>query len=165
MKKTAAWLAVYAMEQLGIKFTFGIPGVHNTELYDELNNSKTVTPILVTHEGGAAFMADGVSRASTDTIGALAIVPAAGLTHASSGIGEAFLDGIPMLVFTGGIRTDTGKRFQLHEIDQLEIAKPITKAAFRILRHEDVVSTIFEAYRIATSGEPGPVLIEIPVKA
>ena len=163
MKKTAAWLAVYAMEQLGIKFTFGIPGVHNTELYDELNNSKTVTPILVTHEGGAAFMADGVSRASTDTIGALAIVPAAGLTHASSGIGEAFLDGIPMLVFTGGIRTDTGKRFQLHEIDQLEIAKPITKAAFRILRHEDVVSTIFEAYRIATSGEPGPVLIELPV--
>lgn len=163
MKKTAAWLAVYAMEQIGIRFTFGIPGVHNTELYDELNNSKTVTPILVTHEGGASFMADGVSRASTDTIGALAIVPAAGLTHASSGIGEAFLDGIPMLVFTGGIRTDTGRRFQLHEIDQLEIAKPITKAAFRILRHEDVVPTIFEAYRIATSGEPGPVLIEIPV--
>ncbi|MGE5649700.1 MAG: thiamine pyrophosphate-binding protein, partial [Bacillota bacterium] len=82
MKKTAAWLAVYAMEQLGIRFTFGIPGVHNTELYDELNNSQSVTPVLVTHEGGAAFMADGVSRAAGDTIGALAIVPAAGFTHA-----------------------------------------------------------------------------------
>ncbi|KIF81515.1 thiamine pyrophosphate-binding protein [Noviherbaspirillum autotrophicum] len=163
MKKTAAWLAVYAMEQLGIKFTFGIPGVHNTELYDELNNSQSVTPVLVTHEGGAAFMADGVSRAAGDTIGALAIVPAAGFTHAASGIGEAFLDGIPMLIFSGGIRTDTGKRYQLHEIDQMELAKPLTKAAFRVLRHEDVVPTIFEAYRIATGGEPGPVLIEIPV--
>lgn len=163
MKKTAAWLTVYAMEQLGIKFTFGIPGVHNTELYDELNNSQSVTPVLVTHEGGAAFMADGVSRAAGDTIGALAIVPAAGFTHAASGIGEAFLDGIPMLIFSGGIRTDTGKRYQLHEIDQMELAKPLTKAAFRVLRHEDVVPTIFEAYRIATGGEPGPVLIEIPV--
>ena len=163
MKKTAAWLAVYAMEQLGIKYTFGIPGVHNTELYDELNNAAWVTPVLVTHEGGAAFMADGVSRAADDTIGALAIVPAAGFTHAASGIGEAFLDGIPMLVFSGGIRTDTGKHYQLHEIDQLALAKPLTKAAFRIMRHEDVVPTIFEAYRIATSGEPGPVLIELPV--
>src|ERR1035437_7949092 len=146
MKKTAAWLAVYAMEQLGIRYTFGIPGVHNTELYDELYNSESVTPVLVTHEGCGAFMADGVSRAANDTIGALAIVPAAGFTHASSGIGEAFLDGIPMLVFTGGIRTDTGKHFQLHEIDQLAMAKPITKAAFRVMRHEDVVPTVFEAY-------------------
>ncbi|HYD93991.1 MAG TPA: thiamine pyrophosphate-binding protein [Noviherbaspirillum sp.] len=163
MKKTAAWLAVYAMEQLGIKYTFGIPGVHNTELYDELNNSDKITPILVTHEGGGAFMADGLSRASSDTIGALAIVPAAGFTHAASGIGEAFLDGIPMLVFSGGIRTDTGRQYQLHDIDQLALAKPLTKAAFRITRHEDVVPTIFEAYRIATGGEPGPVLVELPV--
>jgi len=163
MKKTAAWLAVYAMEQLGIKYTFGIPGVHNTELYDELNNSPTVTPVLVTHEGGGAFMADGVSRAGDDTVGALAIVPAAGFTHAASGIGEALLDGIPMLIFSGGIRTDTGTRYQLHEIDQLALAKPLTKAAFRVTRHEDVVPTIFEAYRIATRGEPGPVLIELPV--
>ena len=163
MKKTAAWLAVHALEELGIRYTFGIPGVHNTELYDELNNSATVTPVLVTHEGGAAFMADGLSRAASGTIGALAIVPAAGFTHASSGIGEAFLDGIPMLVISGGIRTDTGRRFQLHEIDQLALAKPITKAAFRITRHEDVVPTLFEAYRIATGGVPGPVLVEIPV--
>lgn len=162
MKKTGAWLAVYALEQIGVKFTFGIPGVHNTEFYDELNNSEKITPLLVTHEGCGAFMADAVSRVS-DSIGTLAIVPAAGLTHASSGIAEAFLDGIAMLVITGGIRTDLDKRYQLHEIDQLEMAKPITKAAFRVMRHEDVVSTVFEAYRIATSGEPGPVLVELPV--
>lgn len=163
MKKTAAWLAVYALEQIGVKYTFGIPGVHNTELYDELNNSEKITPVLVTHEGCASFMADAVSRIAPETIGTLAIVPAAGFTHAASGIGEAMLDGIPMLVISGGIRTDLDKRYQLHEIDQLVLAKGLTKAAFRIGHHAEVVTTFFEAYRIATSGEPGPVLIELPV--
>lgn len=161
MKKTAAALAAYALEQIGVRWTFGIPGVHNTELYDELHKSASITPILVTHEGGAAFMADAVSRVS-GSIGTLVIVPAAGLTHAASGIGEAMLDGIPMLVISGGVRNDTGRAYQLHDIDQLVIAKGLTKAAFRVTRHEDVVATLFEAYRIATSGEPGPVLVEIP---
>ena len=163
MKKSAAWLAVHALEQLGVRYTFGIPGVHVTELYDELANSESITPVLVTHEGGAAFMADAVSRTAPDTIGTLAIVPAAGFTHAASGIGEALLAGVPMLVICGGIRTDTGRRFQLHDIDLMALAKPLTKAAFRIARHSDVVPTIHEAYRIATSGVPGPVLVEIPV--
>ncbi|KAB2844050.1 MAG: thiamine pyrophosphate-binding protein, partial [Burkholderiales bacterium] len=162
MKRTGAQLAVLALENLGVEFTFGIPGVHNTELYDELNKSERITPILVTHEGGAAFMADAVSRTSAH-IGTLAIVPAAGATHAASGIGEAFLDGIPMLIITGGVRTDLGKRYQLHEIDQLAFMRPLTKAAFRIERHEDIVPTIYQAHAIATSGEPGPVFIELPV--
>lgn len=164
MKKTGAWLAVHALEQIGVKWTFGIPGVHNTELYDELNNSKAIEPILVTHEGCGSFAADAVSRvADGSTLGALAIVPASGLTHAASGIGEAMLAGIPMLVITGGIRNDTGHRYQLHEIDQLQIAKALTKAAFRVLRHDDVVPTLFEAARIAQSGEPGPVFVELPL--
>lgn len=164
MKKTGAWLARYALEQIGVRWTFGIPGVHNTELYDELNESERITPILVTHEGCGAFAADAVSRVSDGaTIGALALVPAAGLTHAASGIGEARLAGIPMIVLTGGIRRDTGHRFQLHEIDQLEIAHALTKSAVRVLRTEDVVPAIFESARIALSGEPGPVLVEIPL--
>jgi acetolactate synthase-1/2/3 large subunit len=163
MKKTGAWLAVHAMEQIGLTHTFGIPGVHNTEIYDELNKSNAITPVLVTHEGGGAFMADGVSRASDGAVGALMIVPAAGFTHAASGIGEAFLDGVPMLVFSGGVRTDTGRAYQLHDIDQMKLAAPLTKAAFRVTSHRDVIPTIHEAYRIATSGVPGPVLVEIPV--
>ncbi|MBW7900575.1 MAG: thiamine pyrophosphate-binding protein [Rhodocyclaceae bacterium] len=162
MKKTGAWLAVYALEQLGIRYTFGIPGVHNTELYDELNNSAQITPILVTHEGGGAFMADAVSRTSDHT-GTLVIVPAAGATHAASGIGEAFLDGIPMLILCGGIRSDLDKRYQLHEIDQHAFLRPLTKATFKIERHADVVPTLYAAHRIANEGEPGPVFVEIPV--
>jgi acetolactate synthase-1/2/3 large subunit len=162
MKRTGAWIAVRALEALGIKFTFGIPGVHNTELYDELNSSQSITPVLVTHEGGAAFMADGVSRTS-DLTGTLVIVPAAGTTHAASGIGEAFLDGVPMLVICGGIRTDLDKRYQLHELNQHAFLKALTKATFLVTRHEDIAPTLFKAWEIAHSAEPGPVFVEIPV--
>jgi acetolactate synthase-1/2/3 large subunit len=162
MKRTGAWLTVYALEQIGARFTFGIPGVHTTELYDALNNSNRITQVLVTHEGGASFMADAVGRLS-DSIGVLTVVPAAGLTHAASGIGEAFLDGVPMLVLSGGPRNDTGHRYQLHQMDTHKFMSGLTKATFRVNSHEDVVPMLFEAYRIATSGEPGPVYVELPV--
>lgn len=162
-RRTAAELARHALEQLGIRQMFGIPGVHNTELYDCFARSNQLQPMLVTHEGGGAFMADGLSRAAEDgRIGCLLTVPAAGFSHAMSGIGEAFLAGIPLLVLTGGIRTDTPWRHKLHEVDQLEMARGITKAAFRIETLDAVVPTLFEAYRIATTGHPGPVLVEIP---
>ncbi|GBF38849.1 thiamine pyrophosphate-binding protein [Leptospira johnsonii] len=162
MKKTGAELIVYALEQIGVKFTFGIPGVHTTELYDELNLSKSITPFLVTHECGAAFMADAISRTS-ESLGTLVIVPAAGATHALSGIGEAYLDGIPMLIISGGVRTDSGKKFQLHQIDQSGFLKGITKKFFRVETHEDIVPILFEAYEVATEDEAGPVFVEIPV--
>ena len=162
MKKTGAWLATYALEQVGVKYTFGIPGVHNTELYDELNNSKLIEPLLVTHEGGGAFMADAISR-TTDSIGCMVIVPAAGVTHAASGIAEAHLDGIAMLVISGGVRTDTQRAYQLHDMDQHALLAPITKACFKITHQDQIISTIYEAYDIATEGEPGPVFIELPV--
>ncbi len=160
MKKTGASLAVYALEQLPIRYTFGIPGVHNTELYDELGRSRKIRPLLVTHECGGAFMADAISRTSDD-IGTLAIVPGAGMTNALSGIGEAFLDGIPMLIISGGIRRDTGRSFQIHDVDQHRILSGITKRTFLIKDHEEIVPTIFEAYHVAISGEPGPVFVEI----
>ncbi len=162
MKKSGAWLARYALEQLPIKHVFGIPGVHNTELYDELNSSETIEPVLVTHEACGAFMADAVSRVSSK-IGCLLIVPAAGVTHAASGIGEAFLDGIPMLIIAGGIRSDSKFGYQLHEMDQHKLLEPITKKTFKIASHDLIIPTIYEAYAIAMDGEPGPVFVEIPV--
>jgi acetolactate synthase-1/2/3 large subunit len=161
MKKTAAWLVRQALEQIGVRYTFGIPGVHNIELYDELQESASIQPVLVTHEGGAAFMADAVSRAS-DSIGVLMVVPAAGLTHAMSGIGEAFLDGIPMLVISGGVRTDMEQGFQLHDVDQQALMRTLTKATYKIESYDEVVPTVYRAYRTAVEGEPGPVYIELP---
>lgn len=162
MRKTGASLVRHALEQLGVRYTFGIPGVHTTEIYDELAASDQITPLLVTHEAGAAFMADAVSRCG-DSIGTLVVVPAAGLTHAMSGIGEAFLDGIPMLVISGGTRTDTGRAYQLHQMDQQALVAPVTKAQFKCLTQADIVPTIYEAYWLAMTGEPGPVYVEVPV--
>lgn len=152
-----------ALENLPISHTFGIPGVHTTELYDELDRSHKISPHLVCSEFSGSFMAEALSR-TTDTIGTLVIVPGAGFTHAASGIGEAFLDGIPLLVISGGINYgEEYPAYQLHAVDQMELAKGITKAAFRVTSHKDVASTIYEAYDIATSGVPGPVFIEIPM--
>ena len=162
MKKSGAELVRHALEQLGIRHTFGIPGVHNTEIYDQLASSPTVTSIRVTHEGCGAFMADAVSR-TNDFNGALLIVPAAGTALAMAGIGEAFLAGIPMLVISGGTRTDTGYTYQLHEMGQLAMVRPITKGAWRVTEHAQIVPTLFEAWRVANHGEPGPVFVEIPV--
>jgi len=162
VKKTGAWLVKYALEQVGVRYTFGIPGVHNTEIYDELNKSDLITPMLVTHEGSGAFMADAMSRTS-DAIGAMVIVPAAGATHAASGIGEAYLDGIPMLVISGGVRSDSDFTYQLHEMDQHAMMTPITKATYKIESQNEILETIYKAYQKAISGEPGPVFIEVPV--
>ncbi|MDE2402403.1 MAG: thiamine pyrophosphate-binding protein [Burkholderiales bacterium] len=162
MKKTGAELVRFALEQLGVRYTFGIPGVHNTELYDQMASSPSITPIRVTHEGGAAFMADAISR-TTDHIGTLLIVPSAGAAMAAPGIGEAYLAGIAMLVITGGTRSDHGYHYQVHEMDQLAMVRPITKGCWRVEKHEDIIPTLYEAHRLATSGEPGPVFVEVPV--
>jgi acetolactate synthase I/II/III large subunit len=161
--KTGAWLARYALEQLPVSHTFGIPGVHTTELYDELSHSEKITPVLPTHECCGAFAADAISRTGSGQIGCLVIVPAAGVTHAMSGIGEAYLDGIPLLVITGGPRTDVKFGYQLHGIDQQRLVDGIVKRSWKIADHREIVPVIFEAYRTAVSGVPGPVLVEIPV--
>lgn len=162
-KKSGAWLVRYALEQLPVSHTFGIPGVHNTELYDELNKSEKIHPVLVTHEAGASFIADAISRTSKGEIGVCCIVPAAGVTHAMSGIGEAYLDGIPMLLISGGTRTDVEFGFQLHELDQVKLLDGISKGAWKVEKHADIVPTIYKAYETAVSGVPGPVLVEVPV--
>ncbi len=90
------------------------------------------------------------------------IVPAAGTTNAMSGIGEAYLDGIAMLIISGGVRRDTGKFYQIHQIDQGRMPGGIVKKYYYIDSREKIIPAIYEAYRTAVSGEPGPVFVEIP---
>lgn len=161
-KATGAELAVRALEDSGIRYTFGIPGTHNIELYDALRRSQRVTPILVTDEQSASFMADGVWRAS-GTLGCVNLVPGAGLTHALSGIAEAYMDCIPMLVLGCGVRTDTDRSYQLHDIDQTAIARPVTKAQLRPDDGSHIYQVIRRACEIATAPPGGPVFVEIPV--
>ncbi|NIP80696.1 MAG: thiamine pyrophosphate-binding protein [Gemmatimonadetes bacterium] len=152
---------VRALEDEGIPFTFGIPGTHNIELYDALAESDSVRPILVTDEQAASFMADAVWRAS-GALGCVNVVPGAGLTHAMSGIAEAWMDTVPMLVLGCGIRTDTGHGYQLHDVDQMAMVAPVTKAQLRPERGEDLYATVRQACRLAREGVPGPVYVEVP---
>lgn len=161
MKRPGAEIVVRALEDEGVPFTFGIPGTHNIELYDALAASTKVRPVLVTDEQSASFMADAVWRAS-GKLGCANVVPGAGLTHALSGIAEAFMDNVPMLVLACGIRRDTGMAFQLHDVDQAGIVRPVTKAVFRPERGEEIYATIRRACRIAREGVPGPVMVDIP---
>jgi acetolactate synthase-1/2/3 large subunit len=160
---TGGDIVVRALEDESVRFTFGIPGTHNIELYDSLARSGSVRPVLVTDEQSASFMADGVARASGQ-LAAVNVVPGAGLTHALSGIAEAYLDGIPMLVLACGIRRDTGKAFQLHDVDQLAIARPVTKAQLRAENGSGIYATIRRACQIARRAPAGPVVVEIPAE-
>ena len=152
---------VRALEDAGVPFAFGIPGTHNIELWDRLAESGHVQAIPVTDEQSASFMADGLWRAS-GRLGCVNIVPGAGLTHALSGIAEAYLDGVPMLVLGCGIRTDTGHAYQLHDVDQLAIARPVTKGVFRPLHGSQLYESVRGACALAVASPPGPVMVEIP---
>jgi acetolactate synthase I/II/III large subunit len=163
MTMSGASLVVKALEDEGVRFTFGIPGTHNIELYDALDASTTVAPVLVTDEQSASFMADGVSR-STGLVGVANLVPGAGLTHALSGIAEAYLDGIPLVVLACGIRGDTGKAYQLHDIDQLALVRPVTKAARRVESPDAIYTSVRAAFALARAAPAGPVVVEIPAE-
>jgi len=161
MRRSVADVVVQALVDEGVTHTFGIPGTHNIELYDALDRCREITPVLVTDEQAASFAADGLARA-TGGVGVVNLVPGAGVTHALSGIAEAYMDGIPLVVLTCGIRIDTGAAFQLHDIDQLALLAPVTKSARRAERADDVYPLLRQAFALARAGTPGPVAVEIP---
>ncbi len=163
MKMTGADLVVRALTDEGIRFAFGIPGTHNIELYDALAETTAIRTILVTDEQSAGFMADGVWRASGE-MACVNLVPGAGLTHALSGIAEAYMDGIPILVLACGIRRGKNQRaFQLHDIDQAAIVTPVTKGVFRPETGAEIYAAIRNACGLARAGTPGPVMVEVGV--
>lgn len=159
-EQNGAQVVARALQDLGINLVFGIPGTHTTELFDALAQTN-IQSILVGDERSAAFMADGAARVSGRPT-ALVLVPGAGLTHALSGIAEAWMDSVPMLVVVAGIRTDTGHAFQLHAIDQLAVVRPVVKAVIPVEQSLDLASDLARAYHIAVTGEPGPVVVEVP---
>jgi acetolactate synthase-1/2/3 large subunit len=161
VRRTGASLIVEALEEEGVPYTFGIPGTHNIELYDALAAAAAVAPVLVTDEQSASFMADGLWRAS-GKLGCVNVVPGAGLTHALSGIAEAYLDNVPMLVLGCGIRRDSGRSFQLHDVDQIALVRPVVKAAYLVESTGEIYRVVREACRVAREGAPGPVFVEVP---
>ncbi|MGD8361847.1 MAG: thiamine pyrophosphate-binding protein [Gemmatimonadota bacterium] len=161
MRRTGGAMVVEALKAEGVAFTFGIPGTHNIELYDALVDSPGVRPVLVTDEQSASFMADGLWRAS-GRLGCVNVVPGAGLTHALSGIAEAWMDQVPLLILGCGIRRDSGRAFQLHDVDQQALVRSVTKGSWLVESVDHLYETIREACRTAREGVPGPVFVEVP---
>ncbi len=160
-KMTGGEIVVRALEDERIRYTFGIPGTHNIELYDALGAAEHVRPVLVTDEQSASFMADGHWRASGE-LACVNVVPGAGLTHALSGIAEAFMDTVPLLVLGCGIRRDTGRAYQLHDVDQFALVAAVTKGRFRPMNGVELYRDLRDACLLARSGAPGPVFVEVP---
>lgn len=161
MSFSGAQIAVQSLKQEGVRWLIGIPGTHNIELYDAILECPEITPVLVTDEQSAAFMADGIFRASGE-LAAVNLVPGAGLTHALSGIAECYLDQIPLLVLLCGIRNDSEFAYQLHEIDQVAVVKPLCKRVYRPANAVEIAGTIREACALARMSPGGPVVVEVP---
>lgn len=161
MKISCGHIIAKALRDEDIHFGFGIPGTHNIELYDALGEDESFTSVLVTDEQCASFMVDGFAR-SSGKMAVVNVVPGAGLTHAMSGIAEAYMDQVPMLVLTCGIRQDTGNAYQLHDVDQVAMATPVCKKTYRIRTHAELYKSLREACTIARQAPAGPVLVEVP---
>lgn len=163
MRKTKAHEVVDLLVKHQIQHIFGIPGTHNIELFDALHNHPNIKPILITDEQSAGFMADGYARAS-GKMAALALVPGAGLTHALSGIAEAYLDQVPLLVLACGVRQDTHSAYQLHDIDQLSVVKPVSKWTVSIKDWSKLDEILSTAIQVANQAPKGPVVVELPAE-
>lgn len=146
------------LENLGVRAVFGLPGTQNITLYDAMARSG-LRSIVASDEGAAAFMASGYARA-IGTVGVLTTIPGPGFVYALSGVMEARHDSVPLLWLTLRQRDD-GQAFPLQRIDQPTMAGPAVKSCNFIDRAEDLATGLRAAFAETTSGEPGPVLVEI----
>jgi len=151
------------LEELGIQVVFGMPGSESVELFEALRQSSLRT-ILTTNETAAAFMAQGFYRAS-GRIAAVCAIAGPGFTCTLTGLAEAHHDSAGLLCLVTGHSRFPEKKFQLQVIDQQAMAGPVIKKGYQITGPDDIASTICNAYACATTGEPGPVLIEITSSA
>ena len=160
MKLTGAQVLFNALHQENVDTIFGFPGGAVLDIFDELYRRK-INNVLVRHEQGAIHAADGYARAS-GKVGVCLVTSGPGATNTVTGIANAYMDSIPVVVLTGQVATSLigGDAFQ--EVDITGITRPCTKHNFLVRRIEDLGRTIREAFHIARSGRPGPVLVDIP---
>ena len=160
-KLRGAEILVRALIDEGVEFIFGYPGGAVLHIYDALYKQDTLKHILVRHEQGATHAADGYARA-TGKPGVVLVTSGPGATNAVTGIATAYMDSIPLVVFTGQVPTHLIGNDAFQEVDCVGITRPCVKHNFLVERVEDLAITIKKAFFIATSGRPGPVVVDIP---
>ncbi len=162
MKLTGSQIIIETLCEQGVNTVFGYPGGQVLNIYDELyKNSDRINHVLTAHEQGASHAADGYFRA-TGKVGVCIATSGPGATNLVTGIATAMLDSVPLVAITGNVPCDLIGRDSFQEIDITGITLPITKHNFFVNRVEDLADAIREAFQIAKSGRPGPVLIDVP---
>ncbi|MDY7097178.1 MAG: biosynthetic-type acetolactate synthase large subunit [Pseudomonadota bacterium] len=159
--RSGAAVLVNTLIDQGVEYVFGYPGGAVLPIYDELFGDERIRHILVRHEAGAAHAAEGYARA-TGKPGVVLVTSGPGATNAVTGIADAFLDSIPMVVLTGQVPTALIGTDAFQEADTIGITRHCTKHNYLVKDPNELASTIAEAFRIATTGRPGPVVIDIP---
>ncbi len=158
---TGADIFFEALREEGVEKIFGYPGGATIKIYEKLYDIKFLEHILTRHEQGATHAADGYARV-TGKVGVVLVTSGPGATNTVTGIANAYLDSIPMVVFTGQVPTSLIGNDAFQEADIVGITRPITKHNFIVRDVKDLASTIKKAFYIAATGRPGPVLIDMP---
>jgi acetolactate synthase-1/2/3 large subunit len=160
-KISAGRAVVEVLKAEGVRFVFGMPGGHTIGIYDALYGQQEITHVLVRHEQHAASMAAGYAQLTGEP-GVCCVTAGPGATNLVTSIAEAFVGALPLVIIAGRGATRNAHRGASQEIDQVRIFGPITKWGIRVDRPDLIVESLRQAFNIARSGKPGPVLVDIP---
>jgi acetolactate synthase-1/2/3 large subunit len=158
---SGAEIVVQSLKDEGVEFVFGYPGGAVLHIYDAIFQQEDVRHVLVRHEQGATHAADGYARSSGKP-GVVLVTSGPGATNAVTGIATAYMDSIPMVIVTGQVVSPLIGTDAFQEVDTIGITRPCVKHNFLVKRVEDLAETMRKAFHIATSGRPGPVVVDIP---
>lgn len=158
---SGAQAIIASLEAEGVDTIFGYPGGQAIKIYDALYDSKKIRHVLARHEQGATHMADGYARA-TGKVGVVLVTSGPGATNTVTGIATAFMDSVPLVVITGQVTRGVIGTDAFQESDIVGITMPVIKHSFLLQSCDDLTRTFREAFYIASTGRPGPVLIDIP---
>ena len=162
MKKlSGAEMVVQSLRDQGVEFLFGYPGGAVLDIYDAIHTLGGIEHILVRHEQAAVHMADGYARA-TGKVGCVLVTSGPGATNAITGIATAYADSIPLVVLSGQVPSGLIGSDAFQECDMVGISRPVVKHSFLVKNSEDIPTVIKKAFYIASTGRPGPVVIDLP---
>ncbi|POY44824.1 acetolactate synthase 3 large subunit [Avibacterium gallinarum] len=162
MKKlSGAEMVVQSLRDQGVKFVFGYPGGSVLDIYDAIHTLGGIEHILVRHEQAAVHMADGYAR-STGEVGCVLVTSGPGATNAITGIATAYMDSVPLVVISGQVMSGLIGSDAFQECDMVGISRPVVIHSFLVKRAEDLPEVIKKAFYIASTGRPGPVVIDVP---
>jgi len=162
MKKlSGAEMVVQSLRDEGVEYLFGYPGGAVLDIYDAIHTLGGIEHILVRHEQAAVHMADGYAR-STGKVGCVLVTSGPGATNAITGILTAYTDSVPMVIISGQVMTNLIGRDAFQECDMVGISRPVVKHSFIVKKAEDIPAILKKAFYIASTGRPGPVVVDIP---